>query len=137
MASTPPLNLPLFAGLLGLEDRHVDLLHGARQDVPAEVRLVGVHADAPAALLLRREDAEAALAGDLEDDLRALRDLVQRDLLALGLIAEVLRVAELDLDRRRTPLRALVVPGDEEVTVGMFRPPTALIDLRSSAGSSP
>ena len=60
----------------------------------AEVALVGVDADALHALLLGRvERAEAALAGDLEDDLRALRDLVERELLALRLVDEVLRVA--------------------------------------------
>src|SRR6187200_465158 len=34
-----------------LEDGHVDALHGAREDVVTEERLVGVHADPPDALL--------------------------------------------------------------------------------------
>ena len=68
----------------------VDLLQRARQDARAEVGLVGVDADAPDVLLLRRvEGAEAAAAGDLEDDVGALGDLVQRDLLALRLVGEV------------------------------------------------
>ena len=59
----------------------------------AEVGLVGVDADAPDALLLRGvERAEPAASRDLEDDDRAARDLVQRDLLALRLVREVLRV---------------------------------------------
>src|SRR6188508_1960227 len=45
------LELAALRGLRGQEDRRVDPLDGARQDVPAEVRLVLVHADAPAALL--------------------------------------------------------------------------------------
>jgi hypothetical protein len=41
-------------------------------------------------LLLRRlQRAEAAAAGDLEDDVRALVDLVQRGLVALRLIVKV------------------------------------------------
>src|SRR5829696_6115243 len=37
-----------------LEDGHVDALHGAGEDVVAEERLVGIHADPPDAFLLRR-----------------------------------------------------------------------------------
>ena len=44
-------------------------------------------------LLGRVEDAEAAAAGNLEHDVRALRDLVQRQVLARVLGGEVLRVA--------------------------------------------
>src|SRR6185503_15490674 len=49
-------------GLLDrVEHGHVDLLLRRRQDVVAEERLIGVDADAPEALLLRRvERAEAA-----------------------------------------------------------------------------
>src|SRR3954471_24005176 len=56
-----------------LEGRDVDLLRAARQDVPAEVGLVGVDADSPYGSLalvvrLRRvERSETATAGDLED----------------------------------------------------------------------
>ena len=46
------------------------------------------------------ERAETALAGDLEDDVGALRDLVERDLLALRLVDEVLRVRVQELDAR-------------------------------------
>src|SRR6201991_2338814 len=57
--------------------RDVDLLLGRGHDVRAQVGLVGVDADALDALLLGRvERAEAALARHLEDDLRALLDLV-------------------------------------------------------------
>ena len=57
----------------------------------AEEALVGVDADPPHALGLRGvERAEAAATGDLEDDVGAGRDLVERDLLALRLGAEVL-----------------------------------------------
>src|SRR6185312_3954941 len=67
-----------------LVDGDVDLLRGARHHVRAEVTLVGVDADAEdTALLRRREDTEAALTGDLEDDTGAVGDLVQRLLLAL------------------------------------------------------
>jgi len=53
--------------------------------VAAQVALVGVDADAQQALLLGRvERAETALAGDLEDDLRALCDVVEGDPLALA-----------------------------------------------------
>src|SRR5215208_3169270 len=82
-----------------VEDGHVDLLQRARDDVVPEVALVGIDADALHALLLGRvERAEAALAGDLEDDLRALRDLVERELLAEVLLDEVLGVAVEGLD---------------------------------------
>ena len=93
----------LEAAVLGaldrVEHRDVDLLQRRGQDVVAEVGLVGVDADALDALLLGRvKRAEAALAGHLEDDLGALRDLVERDLLALRLVDEVLRVAVQRLD---------------------------------------
>src|SRR3954469_13152730 len=70
-------------------DGLVDALQGARHDVRPEVALVGVDADPPHLLLLRGgERAETAAAGDLEDDVRAPVDLVQRRLLALRLIRE-------------------------------------------------
>src|SRR5215207_1773710 len=99
-----------------VEDRHVDLLEGARDDVRAEVALVGVDADALHVLLLGGvERAEAALAGDLEDDLRALRDLVERELLAEVLLDEVLRVAVEGLDVRVGLLGAGLEAGDVAV----------------------
>src|SRR4051794_32076169 len=85
----------------GVVHGDVDLLDGAREHLRAEVGLVGVDADALDALLLRRvQRAEAALAGDLEDHLRALGDLVERLLLAEVLLDEVLRVAVERLDAR-------------------------------------
>src|SRR5215213_4469527 len=76
-----------------VEDGHVDLLQGARDDVRAE----------------------AALAGDLEDDLRALRDLVERELLAEVLLDEVLGVAVEGLDVRVGLLGAGLEAGDVAV----------------------
>src|SRR4051795_7911535 len=94
-------------GLDRVVDRDVDLLQRARDDLRAQVGLVGVDADRLNALLLRRVDrAEAAGPRDLEDDLRALRDLVERDLLALVLRGEALRVAVERLDGRIGLLRA-------------------------------
>src|SRR3954470_7023087 len=88
-------------GLDRVEDRDVDLLQRARDDLRAEVGLVGVDADRLYALLLGRVDrAETARAGHLEDDLRALGDLIERDLLALVLRGEALRVAVERLDAR-------------------------------------
>ncbi len=84
-----------------LVDALVDLLDRARQHLRAEVQLVAVDADPPdVGLLGRVEDAEAAAAGDLEHDLRALGDLLQCDLLALRLVDEVLGVA-VELGRAR------------------------------------
>src|SRR4051794_8909604 len=95
-----------------LVDGHVHLLLRARQDVRAEVALVGVDADAHDVLLLRGiEGAEPATARDLEDHARAVRDLVQRQLLALRLVDEVLRVA---VDRGRAGVRLL----DPEAVAG-------------------
>src|ERR671918_1640881 len=100
----------------GVRDGDVDALDRARQDVTPEELLVVVDADAPDALLLRRvEGAEAAAARDLEHDLGAAVDLRERELLALGLVDEVLR--EVD-QRPRAPdaaLRARPVRGDEDV----------------------
>ena len=94
-------------GLDRVEDRHVDLLQRARDDLRAEVGLVGVDADRLHALLLGGVDrAEPARAGDLEDDLRALGDLVECDLLALRLVGEALGVAVERLDARVGLLRA-------------------------------
>src|SRR6185503_15307590 len=98
------------------EDGAVDALERARQDVRAEERLVTVDPDRPDALVLRPGDrSEAATAGDLEDDLRAGRDLVQRQLLALRLVLPVLGVAPLHLRPGDGGLRARAVAGDETV----------------------
>ena len=67
-------------------------------------------------LLLRGvERAEAAAARDLEHDDRAGRDLVERDLLALRLVREVLRVPVQRLDPRDRGLRTRLVAGDVTV----------------------
>src|SRR3954447_21252400 len=71
-------------GLDRVEHAYVDLLDRAREDPRAEVRLVGVDADAPVVLRVRGvERPEAAAARDLEHDVGALRDLVQGNRLAL------------------------------------------------------
>ena len=91
-----------------LEDGDVDGFSAlVRMWSPSE-RLVGVDADAADPFLAGGvERAETAAARDLEDDVGALRDLVERDLLALRLVDEVLRVAVQDLDVRVRVLRAL------------------------------
>ena len=81
------------------QDGRVDALLRAREDVRAQERLVGVDPDSPTVALARGvESAEATTAGDLEDDVRAARDLVERELLALRLVVPVLGVVEDGLD---------------------------------------
>src|SRR5215470_9258109 len=112
----PALELAVDDELDRVVDGRVDPLHRARQDVRAEEGLVGVDPDAPHVLLLRSvERAEAAAAGDLEDHASALLDLVQRDLLALRLVGEVLRVPVQRLDAGVRGLRACLIAGDEAV----------------------
>ena len=112
----PPLKFPSTTLLIAMKHRSVDPLHGAREDVRAEEGLVGIDADAPDALLLRRvKRAQAAAARNLEDRSGALLDLVQRDLLALRLIREVLRVAVQHLDARVGGLRAGLIARDETI----------------------
>src|SRR5581483_8135874 len=65
-----------------------------------------------ALLLGRVECAETAAAGYLEDDLRALADLVERDALALVLCHEVLRVPVERLHARVGRLGAGLVARD-------------------------
>ena len=99
-----------------LEDRDVDLLQGAREDVRAEEGLVGVDADAPDVALVRGgERAEAALARDLEHDRGAARDLGEADLLALRLVDEVLGVPVQRRDARIRRLGAGLEAGDVPV----------------------
>src|SRR6478672_9285289 len=103
-------------GLDEPEDAEIDALDCAGQDVRAQVRLVDVDAVAPdTRLLRRRERAEAARAGDREDDLRTGRDLVLRDRLALVLRDEVLRVADQDLRPGHALRSTGAVAGDERV----------------------
>src|ERR671922_2022441 len=99
-----------------LVDGDVDLLRRARQDVPAEERLVGVDPDAPDPALLRGgETAEAALTGDHERDLRAALDLVERRLLALRLVGKgwVVRVVDEHRDASVRAPGARLVAGNE------------------------
>ena len=116
VAFVPPFErAALRAGDRGVHG-DVDLLQRARHDVRAEVVLVGVDTDAEHLLRAGRiEDAETALAGDLELDHRALGDLVQRLLLALRLCDEVLGVVVEHLDARERLLRAVLVAGDVPV----------------------
>src|SRR5262249_941434 len=114
------LAAPVALAALGAFDGEIDPvvhpLHGTREDVRAEVGLVDVHADAPAARFLRcGERAEAAGTGDAEPDLRAGVELVLRDALALRLVDEVLRVADLHRRPGHAPLRAGLVARQERV----------------------
>ena len=59
--------------------------------------------------------AETAAAGDLEYHVGLLLDLVERDLLALRLVDEVLRVVVQGLGAGLDLLRAVLVPGDVRV----------------------
>src|SRR5262249_54068558 len=69
--------LAVVGGLDRVVDGDVDALQRARHHPRSEVALIGVDADTEDVLLVRRvEDAEAALACDLELDDRALGDLV-------------------------------------------------------------
>jgi hypothetical protein len=114
----------------GVEHRDVDLLERRRHHVGVDVALVGVHADALDVLLLGGvERAESALTGDREDDLRALVDLVERDLLALRLIDEVLRVGEQRLDPRVGLLRAGLIARRVGVDRGNLLPADGRDDL--------
>src|SRR3954468_1878168 len=75
--------LPGLRELVEREDCCVHTLRSAREDVRAEIVLVGIDADAPDFLRPGGlEGAQAAAAGDGELSLRALRDVLQRKLLA-------------------------------------------------------
>src|SRR5581483_8999243 len=127
-------------GLDRVVDGDVDALQRARHHPRTEVALVGVHADSELPLLVCRvEHAEPALARDLELDDGALRDLVERLLLALRLGDEVLRVVVERLDPRVGLLRAVLEAGDVPVdrrdlqtTDGADR--LALVRLRPETG---
>src|SRR3712207_8552593 len=64
-----------------------------------EIYTLSLH-DALPIFLRGVERAQPALAGDLEHDVRALADLVERDLLARRLVDELLRVAVQELHVR-------------------------------------
>ena len=101
-----------------VDDRDVDALgRRGEQLLGADLqRLVGVDADPPVALVARRVDgAEAALARDLEDDVRALCDLLLGEALALVLRDEVAGIAVEQLDARVGRLRAVLEAGDVPV----------------------
>ena len=98
-----------------VDDRDVDALDGRGEQLLAAdlLGLVGVDADGPVALVARRVDGtEAALAGDLEDDVRALSDLLLREALALVLGDEVTGVAVEQLDAGIRGLGAGLEAGD-------------------------
>src|SRR5471030_1080726 len=102
----PALEVAVLRVLDREEDSLVDALQRRGEDVRAEEALVGVDPDAPDLLLFRGvERTEPAAARDLEDDHGARRDLIQRDLLALRLDREVLRVTVQRLDSREGGLR--------------------------------
>src|SRR5580765_1626350 len=114
VASAP--ELVLGDELRGLEDAVVDALDAGGEHALRVVVLVLVDADAPDAGLVRGlERAEPAAAGDLEEHLCALRDLVLGHRLALVRSDEVLGVADQDLDLRVVELRAVLVAGDPDV----------------------
>ena len=97
-----------------VENRDVDLFRRAREDVRAEERLVVVDTDPPDAALVRRlERAEAAAARRGEHGLRAALDLRERELLALRLVDEVLRVPLKHGHARVRRLHAGAVAGEE------------------------
>src|SRR4051794_29959886 len=110
------LELALLLLLRDGEDAVVDPLHAAREDALRELELVDVDADAPlAALVGSLERAETAAARDLEEHVRALRDLVRGNGLALVGRDEVLRVLDQDLRSRNSLLRAELVARDPDV----------------------
>ena len=112
----PTLEVAVDERLDDAEDRVRQWLERARDHAVALGRLVGVDADRGHALLAGRVDrAEAAVACDLEHDVRALRDLVERDLLALGRVVEVVRVRVQELDVRLRRLHRSLEAGDPVV----------------------
>ncbi len=132
----PPLKLPAFASLIEWKTAVSTRFSAEVRTCVPRNALVGVDADAPDALLLRRvERAEAAAARDLEDDDRARGDLVERDLLALRLVLEVLRVAVERLHARERGLRARLVAGDVAVDRRLLLPADATRRVRRRAPS--
>ena len=93
IVSSPPLKPPSTTSWIVWKTASSTFFSALVAMCVAEIRLVGVDADPAHVLLLRgREGAEAALARDLEDHVGAAGDLVERELLALRLVDEVLRV---------------------------------------------
>src|SRR5215204_7353997 len=77
-----------------VEHGHVQPLHGARQDVTAEMGLVDIDSDPPdSTLSCRLQRPESAGAGDLEHDPRSLRDLAQGDRPAFQRVEEAVGIA--------------------------------------------
>src|SRR5829696_5625226 len=95
------LEVTVLEGLDDLEHGVRERLERARDDAIALRRLVGVDADRHLPLLASRVDrAETAVTRHLEDDVRAAGDLVERDLLALRLVDERLRIRVHELHGR-------------------------------------
>ena len=97
----------------GIVGGNIDPLQRAGDDRLVNVFLIGVDADAPDAIFpgLGQHPVTAA-AGDLEHDVRALRDLVGGDSRALGRIGEVVGVAVEGFDRRIHLLGRPLVAGN-------------------------
>src|SRR5439155_17351989 len=99
-----------------VEDAEVNVLDAARQHTLGVLVLVLVDPDAPDVMLGRSgQRAETAAAGDLEQNLRALRDLVLGHRLAEVRLDEVAGVAHEHLDVLVVELRAELVAGDPDV----------------------
>ncbi len=113
----------VLSGLRRQEDGAVDALQRTRQHVRAEERLVGVDADAPDLLLLRREErAEAAAARDLEDAFDPAAIWFERELLALRLVVPVLRVPPLTIVPGTAAVAPALYPGDVTVDGRLLEP---------------
>src|SRR4029450_1793063 len=84
-----------------VEHGHVHPPHRARQDVTAQMGLVDIDSDPPdPTLACRLQRPEAAGAGDLEDDSRALRDLAQGDRPTFHRVDEAVGIAVQRRDAR-------------------------------------
>ena len=95
------------------EHRYVQPLHGASSAyVPAQMGLVDIDSNPPGpTLACRLQRPETAIAGDLEDDSRSLRDLAQGDRPAFHRV-EVVGIAVQRRDARIGSSRACLVAGD-------------------------
>ena len=109
----PVSSVPAHELLDRFEHRYVQPLHGARQYVPAQMGLVDIDSNPPdSTLACRLQRPETAIAGDLEDDSRSLRDLAQGDRPAFHRVVEVVGIAVQRRDARIGSSRACLVAGD-------------------------